>query len=340
MKLISFVVPAYNSAEYISRCVESLLPAGEEAEIILVDDGSTDETPRICDDYAARFGSMIRVVHQENGGHGEAVNTGLRHASACYFKVVDSDDWLDYDALCAVLVCLRARAADLVPVDLFITNYVYEYILDSSRKVMRYTNVFPQNVVFSWTNIRLFKPSQYLLMHSLIYRTALLRDCGLHLPAHTFYVDNIFAYQPLPSVKSIYYMNVDLYRYSTGRPGQSVAEGVMVKRVEQQVRITRLMLESHRIADVYASVPRLARYMVNYLSMMIGISSVFLFLEGSRTSIETHYSLWRDLRFRDKPLYRRLKRRVPSILTNFHGRAGRKFTIHLYRLLRRIYKTN
>lgn len=98
MKLITFTVPCYNSAAYMDRCVETLLPAGEEAEIILVDDGSKDDTGKIADAYAEKYPNIVKVIHQENGGHGEGVNQGIRNASGMYFKVVDSDDWLDAEA--------------------------------------------------------------------------------------------------------------------------------------------------------------------------------------------------------------------------------------------------
>ena len=111
-------------------------------------------------------------------------------------------------------------------------------------------------------------------MHSVIYRTQLLRDCGMELPKHTFYVDNIFAYQPLPSVKSIYYMDVDLYRYFIGRADQSVNEKVMIGRVDQQVRVTRHMISACDLNKVIY--PKLARYMKNYLAMMMSIALRFI----------------------------------------------------------------
>ena len=91
MKLITFTVPCYNSAAYMDRCVETLLPAGEEAEIILVDDGSKDDTGKIADAYAEKYPNIVKVIHQENSGHGEGVNQGIRNASGMYFKVVDSE---------------------------------------------------------------------------------------------------------------------------------------------------------------------------------------------------------------------------------------------------------
>lgn len=107
-KIITFAVPCYNSAAYMDKCIESLLTGGEDIEIILVDDGSTkDDTPAICDRYAEQYPDIIRVIHQENGGHGEGVNQGIRNAAGRYYKVVDSDDWLDTDALTKVLNQLR-----------------------------------------------------------------------------------------------------------------------------------------------------------------------------------------------------------------------------------------
>ena len=213
-KLITFAVPCYNSADYMDHCVETLLAAGPEAEIILVDDGSTkDDTPAKCDAWVERHPDIIRAIHQENGGHGEGVNQGIRHAQGLYYKVVDSDDWLDTAALTKVMEKLREFSKLPAPVDMVIANYVYEHVEDNTHKAMGYRNVFPTGQIFTWDDIGHFRASQYLLMHSVIYRTQLLRDCGLILPKHTFYVDNIFVYQPLPYVKTMYYLNVDLYRY-------------------------------------------------------------------------------------------------------------------------------
>ena len=340
-KLITFAVPCYNSAAYMDHCIRTLLTGGEDVEIILVDDGSTrDDTPAICDRYAAEYPTIVKAIHQENGGHGEGVNQGLRRASGLYYKVVDSDDWLEERALAAALDKLREFAAMERPVDMLIANYVYEHVEDNTRKVMRYTNVFPEGKVFSWNEIGRFRPSQYLLMHSVIYRTQLLRDCGLELPKHTFYVDNIFVYQPLPWVKSMYYMDLDLYRYFIGRADQSVNEKVMVTRVDQQVRVTKLMIESHDLRQLRGSQPKLARYMVNYLSMMMTISSIFLIIDGSPAALGKKTELWEYLRARSPELYHKLKYRSLSFVSNIPGYQGRKLSVRLYRLARKIYKFN
>ena len=340
MKLITFTVPCYNSAAYMDHCIETLLSAGEDAEIILVDDGSKDDTGKIADAYAEKYPTIVRVIHQENGGHGEGVNQGIRNATGVYFKVVDSDDWLDTDALQQVLAELRAHLNDEQPLDLMMANYVYEHVADNTQNVVDYKGILPEGRVFTWKEIGKFPPSKNILMHSVIYRTEMLRACGLELPKHTFYVDNIFVYQPLPSVKSMYYMDVDLYRYFIGRADQSVNEKVMVTRVDQQVRVTKLMIESHNLKALYYSQPKLARYMISYLSMMMTISSIFLIIDGSPAALGKKTELWEYLRTSNPELYHKLKYRSLSFVGNIPGYQGRKLSVKLYRLARKIYKFN
>ena len=340
-KLITFAVPCYNSAAYMDHCVETLLTAGEEAEIILVDDGSTkDDTPQKCDAWQEKYPTIIRASHQPHGGHGEGVIQGLRNARGMYYKVVDSDDWLDVDALQKVMAKLRECARWPQPLDLLIANYVYEHVEDNTQKPMGYRNVFPQDKVFTWEEIGRFRVSQYLLMHSVIYRTQLLRDCHLELPKHTFYVDNIFVYQPLPYVKSIYYMDLDLYRYFIGRADQSVNEKVMVGRVDQQVRVNKLMIDAHDLKEVRKAHPKLARYMTNYLSMMMTISSLFLIIDGSPEKLGAKTELWEYLRTVDPKLHHKLKYRALSAFGCIPGYQGRKLSVKIYRMARRIYKFN
>ena len=340
-KLITFAVPCYNSAAYMDHCVQTLLTGGDDIEIILVDDGSTkDDTPAICDRYAAEYPDIVRAIHQENGGHGEGVNQGIRNARGLYYKVVDSDDWLDTEALQVVLNKLREAARWPKPLDLFIANYVYEHMEDNTRKVMRYRNVFPQDRVFTWDEVGRFRPSQYLLMHSVIYRTQLLRDCGLELPKHTFYVDNIFVYQPLPFVKTLYYMDLDLYRYFIGRADQSVNESVMAGRIDQQVRVTKQMIAAHDVMAIKATQPRLGRYMLNYLSMMMSISSIFSVIANTPQSLGLRTELWEYLRQKNAALYRRCRYKATNVGTNIPGYQGRKLSVGLYRLARKIYKFN
>ena len=206
MKTISFAIPCYNSAAYMDKCIESCLACGEDIEVIIVDDGSTkDETPQKADEWQRRYPDIVKVVHQENGGHGAAVNAGLAAAEALYFKVVDSDDWLDADAMAEVMAYLRRQVERRDPTDLVVANYVYEKVHSrTSARLMRYRNVFPGGQASSaGRDVGPLQPepvSAHALGH-LPHRPA-QGHAASRLPEHCFYVDNIFVYVPLPHVKS------------------------------------------------------------------------------------------------------------------------------------------
>ena len=190
----------------MEKCIKSVLIGGEDVEVIIVDDGSTkDDTAEIADRYAKMYPTIVKAVHQENGGHGQAVNTGLAHATGKFFKVVDSDDWVDARSYKKILTTLKSFVEGEEP-DMVIANYVYDKVGAKRKKVIHYDNVFPVEQMFGWDDIGKFKIDQYILMHSVIYRTQLLKDCALQLPKHTFYVDNIFVFEPLPYVKKMYYI--------------------------------------------------------------------------------------------------------------------------------------
>lgn len=339
-KTISFAVPCYNSAEYMDKCIESLLACGNDIEILIVDDGSKkDNTAEKADEWEAKYPGIIRALHKENGGHGSAVNMGLEHASGRYFKVVDSDDWLDEEAMEAVMAYLRPQCELQYPTDMVVANYVYEKVYEGTHTVMHYRNVFPQNVEFEWADTKRFNPSQYLLMHSVIYRTDLLRDMGLKLPEHCFYVDNIFVYVPLPHVKTIYYLDVDMYRYFIGREDQSVNEKVMMGRIDQQLRVTRTMIDSVKLPEGVDD-QNLLVYMENYLSMMMCICSIFLRMQNTPESEQKRDAIWQYLKVADPMLYRRIRRNVLNIGTNLPTKAGRAVGIAGYHLAQKIFKFN
>lgn len=339
MKLLSIAVPCYNSAAYMERCIDSLLPGGDEVEILIVNDGSTkDNTGEIADAYEQKYPGICRALHQENGGHGEAVNTGLKNATGLYFKVVDSDDWLNEEAYREVLSTLRRFSSEEEPIDMLITNFVYEKQGALRKKVMNYKTALPRNEVIDWSGVKIFMLGQYILMHSVIYRVGLLRDCGLELPKHTFYVDNIFVYQPLPFVKSMYYLDVNFYRYFIGREDQSVNEAVMISRIDQQFLVTKLMIG---YCDVMRLPNRkLRRYMVKYLEIMMTVSSILAIRSETEENLAKKKELWQYVKQKNLPLYIRLRLGFLGQGTNLPGKSGRKVSIACYKITQKFYGFN
>lgn len=337
MKILTFAIPCYNSQDYMEKCIESILPGGEDVEIIIVDDGSKDKTAEIADRYAKEYPTIVKAVHQPNGGHGEAVNTGLRNATGIYFKVVDSDDWLDRDAYMQILDKLREFAASERNVDMLLANYVYEKEGAKHKRVMRQTG-FPKDQMFTWSDIKRFHKGHYILMHSVIYRTKLLRECGLELPKHTFYVDNIYVYKPLPSVKIMYYMDVDFYRYFIGRDDQSVNEKVMISRIDQQIKVNKIMIEDVHIWKV--NNPKCRKYMLNYLEIITVVTTIMLIKSGTKENLEKKRELWKYIKDKDIRLFHRLRHGIMGNTMNLPGKSGRKISIAAYRISQKVVGFN
>ncbi len=341
IKLLTIAVPCYNSEGYIRKCVESLLTGGEEVEIIIVDDGSKDGTYAIADEYEQKYPTIVRALHKENGGHGSAVNMGIENASGLFFKVVDSDDWVKESAYMQILSVLREMAGSEKVLDLLVSNFVFEKEGEKKSKVMSYRHALPQNRIFTWEEVRHFRKGQYMLMHSVIFRTKVLHDCGLKLPEHTFYVDNLFVFEPLPCVKSMYYLDVNFYRYYIGREGQSVNETIMISRIDQQIKVNKIMVDYmvENKEKIKAS-SKVHRYMVNYLEIVTTISSIHLIRGGTEEHLRKKKELWNYIRQKDQLLYAGLRYGLLGSFMNLPGKGGRKISVGGYRICQRFFKFN
>lgn len=338
MKLLTVAIPCYNSQEYMSHAIESALSGGDDVEILIVNDGSSDNTMAIANEYQEKYPNIIRAIHKENGGHGSAVNTGIKNATGIFYKVLDSDDWFDEASLQKILQFIRYIVKESIPLDLIISNYVYEKPSIHKRKVINYKSAIPCNRFFTWDDVKHFKMTQNLLMHSIMYRTQVLRDCNLQLPEHTFYVDNIFAFCPLPHVKKMYYLNVDLYRYYIGRDDQSVNEAVMTRRIDQQIKITKIMIDFFDISAIPSK--KLKSYMLQYLSMMMIVSSTLLVNEGSPENLAKREELWNYLKARDKEVYRLVTTTKLGFALQLKSNIGKKLIISGYHFFNRIFSFN
>ena len=340
MKLISFAIPSYNSEAYLHHAVDTILTGGEDVEIIIINDGSKDGTAAIADAYVEKYPTIVKAVHKPNGGHGSGVNRGLVEATGMYYKVVDSDDWVDEKALRELILTVKRHVSKGIEADLYIHNFVYEHVEDNTQKCRAWTNKFPVDRFFGWDEVKPFVASETLLMHNLMYKTEKLRASGTVLPEHTFYVDNIFAYQPLPHMKKLYYMNIDLYRYFIGRADQSVNMNNFVKRYDQQIRVMNHMLGAYTWDQMNEMPANLRKYMLQDLSAIMMNTMMFCCSGGDDEVRRAAYQqMWDDLKERDPKLFDFLYHKsLPAMCTWMPWKARGSFMLFGYKVLCKFLK--
>ena len=336
MKLLTVTVPCYNSQDYMENCIESLLPGGDKVEIIIIDDGSKDRTGEIADAYAAKYPDIVKVIHQENGGHGEGINQGLKHATGKYFKVVDSDDTLsaDFPEFLRQLQECEGKGG----VDLMVSNYYYVHTDGVGDRSIDYSNVLPQGRIFIWKDTKAFRLHQMLTIHSCTFRTEAMRKWGEELPKHVFYEDNLMVCRTIPHVEKMYYINADLYRYWIGRPDQSVQESATKRRYNHQLLVTEKCFTSFRFDEITDKMKK--KYLKHELFMMFGISILFTRLNKSAETDADLDKMWQNCIAFDEKWGKHFRYRTPLWFICLPGKFGRNFACAFYRFANKIVRFN
>ncbi len=220
-KILSIVVPSYNAEKFLDRSIPSMLIEDilSDIEILIVDDGSKDNTGEIADLFEAKYPNTIKAVHKENGGHGSTINTGISIASGKYFCVLDADDWMDSEKFKELVFKLKKIDSDLV---LFDFNYVSE-----DNKILHHKKFksFPVNKEFLLENyitkIPVLANNQWIGIHNYCIKTNILFDNQVRLHEHHFYVDQEYILYSLCYVKTVTYLNITVRNYLYGYNEQS-----------------------------------------------------------------------------------------------------------------------
>lgn len=333
MKKISFVVPCYNSEDYMEKCIDSLLLGKDDIEIIIIDDGSKDNTSKIADNYAKKY-NFIKVIHQENGGHGEGINRGIKESTGKYFKVVDSDDWIDQSSYKELL-----NNIDNIDSDLIVMNYVYTYTDGRKNQSIKFNNIFPTNKECHWKDTKRFKINQYLMLHSLMFKKDVINKANIDLPKHVFYEDNLFVYQVLKYVDTIYYMNLDFYHYFIGREDQSVQEPQMIKRSSHAALISKSVGTLYDLEDINDK--RHKNVMKRHASMIISLGAIFSRLGMTDEGEEQVKDIFKTIKVKNLKFYKKLMKPTNmAFWSAMPGKAGRFVVVKLYRVAHKIVKFN
>lgn len=334
MKLISFAVCSYNSASFMRKCIDSLLPGGKDVEIIIIDDGSKDDTGKIADEYMKAYPDIVKAIHQPNGGHGEGLNTAAKAATGLYFKVVDSDDWVEQDTYKSILTFLK-EGKDLP--DVLINDYNYYFGYEKKVRHMSYHNCLPENETVLWNQVKSFNITEYMTIHSVMYKTEVWRMSKVILPKHTFYEDNLFVYSALPHVKSLRYMPESFYCYLIGRPGQSVSGDVTLRRAMDLVHVADTVFNMYDVMSYKKDNPKLYETLAHHLQMIC--APVYLYgrinkNKDIRKAVKDFDRSWHE---KNKKQYHRIMRRtsvfflaIPGFLGTLNCRIAYFFSTHVF----------
>ncbi len=202
---------------------------------------------------------------------------------------------------------------------------------------MRYLKNFPQDQVFTWEEMKPLNPMHYVLMHSIIYRTGLLRECGLRLPEHTFYVDDLYAFEPFVRVRKMYYVNANFYRYFIGREDQSVNEEVMKRQIDQQIQVNVLMIDFLAKQKVDGN---RKRFLIHSLGIIMIVTSMMLIRIDTEQSLKQKTELWKYLRSRCPWAYHSIRWSIMGGAMHAPGAFGRKMVQYGYKLVNKFYGFN
>lgn len=339
MKLLTVVIPTYNTERYLARCLDSLLTAEvlKELEILIVNDGSKDGSLAIARRYAKRYPRTVTVIDKENGGHGSTINAGLKVARGKYFRVLDSDDWFDTCNFVKYFRDLHHCSEDVV-----ITPYTQEYTFNGQRVDYPYS-YFKHNRVYEMEDLVFDETMPYFTMASSTYRTEVLRESGLHLFEKCFYVDMIFNMVPIPYVKTVRFLNHYVYRYFMGSPTQSMSQQNLMRNLPNHERVLNFLIDyyvAHRetVGDNVRNYMGQMIYFMYYTHMDL----VCMKLSDRKRAYTMFRDLDTSLRERAPELYIRVSvfpyLRVTRRLHYLNIRVGNKAFVSAMNLARRILR--
>lgn len=246
-KVLSIIVPAYNVELYLARCLDSVVYSEDILnllDIIVVNDGSTDNTIKVAKKYQAKYPGCIRIIDKENGGHGSAINIGVKQAIGKYVRVLDADDWFNIIDFKNYVVKLQDADADLI-----CTNYKQD-ILANNNAIIEYDfKNYKHDKIYdiSCVNDTIDKDDfffQFSIPSMTIKLEALKKEWGDGIMEKTFYVDQCYIVKVLSSAKNFVFWDFDIYRYFVGRPNQSVNYASFFQHRKDHEKVLRWLIQT------------------------------------------------------------------------------------------------
>lgn len=261
LKLLTFSIAAYNVETTLPRLMDAILTImnRDKIEAIIVNDGSTDHTLEMARAYEKKYPDCVRVIDKKNGGHGSTINAGIKNAAGKYFRPVDGDDWLNPESVDKLIEKLENENSDII-----LADYFRCYETRNLQEPFRYELVpackLKSGEKYSFDDIvGKIEPMKY---HMMIYRTQFLRDSGIELSEHCFYVDTELNLLPLINAKTLIYFDYPIYCYRLGYDEQSVSRSSRQRHIADSERVAERLLEFYRDNEVFLR-PEMKKYLKN-----------------------------------------------------------------------------
>ena len=234
-KILTISIAAYNAESDISRCLDSLINSGvlEKLDVVVVNDGSKDQTSKIVKEYVEKYKDSIHMIDKENGGHGSTINSSIKVAEGKYYKILDSDDWVDSNNLAKLVCYLEANNVDLVlnPYhEVAYSDHSVKKMVEMERNQLEYEIKY---------DIKKLSEKCVLFMHSLTFKTDVIKKMGSIIDEHCFYVDMEYSIFPMLYVRNFVYLDYSVYQYLLGSQTQSMNIQNMIKRREQHLKVIK-----------------------------------------------------------------------------------------------------
>ena len=304
-KILSICVPSYNMEQYLARNIESFLVQEciDKIEVIVVNDGSTDITLKIANEYKDKYPGTIVVIDKKNGHYGSCVNAALKIATGKYFRIVDADDFVDGNGL-------KRLVADMENLEVDCVYTQYAKICEGTLNLVDEANIdLPYNEEIFIDNVKL--PNGIFHMHCLSYRTQLLRDINYMQLEGICYTDNEYIYYPLMECKTIYMEKFPLYCYLLGREGQSVDIKSIKNNFSHFQKIYVRMVCDNQISPDNKRAYLYDFFMCFLLEKMFTISVLFNPIKENQ--IDLHHKISNLPSYSKNCLYKNKISRLPAI---------------------------
>lgn len=322
-KLLTISVAAYNVEKYLDKLMQSVIDSDtlDKIEVLIVNDGSKDDTARIAHSYEDKYPDSVRLIDKENGGHGSTINKGIEEACGKYFRALDGDDWVHSGHLHTLVDKLPEIESDIILCD------YCECYETGEEKIIEFEGV-QKDKLYQFDELQ--ETVKWMRYHNVIYRTEILKTHNIRLSEHCFYVDREFMLFPIPFVSTVYYAKDYIYCYRLGLNEQSVSSKSRMKNAGHSLKVSQRILQYYKEYESSISKEKKNYFIYGITDHCFWHFNTLMLFPYSRQKKEEIASFDRLIKSYSIDVYKGLEKRSKKVkalrITNYHAyRAIRSY---------------